>query len=79
MYRKVGTLINKCPIDIAVCYGEIPKEIFKTVDLKQKFVFCLETPSALSEFLRLNTKSGDAVLLRGSPESGLDEVLENIR
>lgn len=79
MYRKVGTLINKCPIDIAVCYGEIPKEIFKTVDLKQKFVLCLETPSALSEFLRLNTKSGDAVLLRGSPESGLDEVLENIR
>ena len=78
MFRRVGSLINKCSVDIAVCYGKVAAAIAETADLKHKFVALFETKEALTEFLKLNIRENDAVLFKGSSDTGLDDIMTEV-
>lgn len=78
MFTKVGSLINKCSVDIAVCYGDIPSAITQTADMKNKFIVKLSSKEALTEFLKLNIRENDAVLFKGSADTGLDDIMAEV-
>ncbi len=78
LYRKVGTLINKCSVDIAVCVGSNAAEVAKTADLKNKSIILLESKEAVTEYLRLNIRDNDAVLFKASSDTGLDDVMTEV-
>ena len=75
IFRKVGEIVTKANIDITVCYGKAASSITKTADMKAKFVVRFETREALTEFLKLNIRDGDAVLFKGSEDSELEEIM----
>ncbi len=78
MFKKVGALINKCSVDIAVCLGKTAAHIADTADLKKKSVIIFETKEALTEYLKLNLRDYDAVLFKASSDTGLDDVMTKV-
>ncbi|MCH5323805.1 MAG: D-alanyl-D-alanine carboxypeptidase [Eubacterium sp.] len=78
LFRRVGTAINKSTVDITVCYGDTAANIAQTADLKNKSVIILKSEAALTEFLGLNIRPNDAVLFKGSEDSGLADIMTAI-
>ncbi len=78
MFKKVGALINKCSVDIAVCLGKTAAHIADTADLKKKSVIIFETKEALTEYLKLNLRENDAILFKASSDTGLDDVMTQV-
>ncbi len=75
LFEKVGALINKCAVDICVCYGKTASHIANTADNKHKFIVKFDTAEALTEFLKLNIADNDAILFKGSADSDLSEIM----
>ena len=61
-----------------MCYGKVTAAIAETADLKHKFVALFETKEALTEFLKLNIRENDAVLFKGSSDTGLDDIMTEV-
>ncbi len=78
LFRRVGAVISKSSVDITVCYGETAANIAQTADLKSKSVIVFRTEQALLEYLSLNIRPNDAVLFKGSHDSGLPDIMAEI-
>ena len=78
LFRRVGSVISKSSVDITVCYGDTAANIAQTADLKRKTVIVLKSEAAMMEFLGLNIRPNDAVLFKGSEDTGLADIMAAI-
>ena len=78
LFQRVGAVLNKSSVDITVCYGDVAANIVQTADVKKKSVIIFKSESALIEFLGLNIRPNDAVLFKGSEDTGLADIMAAI-
>lgn len=76
-HTEIGRLIKKMKFENLYTYGEESYYTFKgSKGLKNNYYFS-DKPT-LAEFLRLNIKKGDAVLIKGSRSMKMEEIIEQI-
>lgn len=76
-HYKLGKIIKKMKFDFVYTYGPMSYNIFEGAKgLKNNFYF--ENKEILSEFVKLNVKSGDVAYFKGSRGMKIEEVVENI-
>ncbi|MEG0895821.1 MAG: cyanophycin synthetase, partial [Oscillospiraceae bacterium] len=73
---EVGKLVGRSKVDTLICYGQQGKLIKKgAIMVAMKNVYHFEDKTALSNFLKSNLVSGDAVIFKASRGMKLEEVL----